>query len=312
MSQAHGIHHVTAIAGDAQQNVDFYTSVLGLRLVKQTVNFDDPTSMHLYYGDGAGTPGTILTFFVWPDGNDGRRGMRQVGVIRLSVPLASLGRWMERFITKGVRFEGPTRRGDRQVIAFQDRDGLALELVAMPRTRAAVEWEGAPVPAEHAIRGIQSVQLWVLRSAPTLEVLGRLGYRNVGHDANVTLMEPADGHGLVEVRETGQFIDGREGLGTVHHVAFRVTDDGELAALRESVLEHGLAPTEVRDRLYFRSVYVREPEGVLFELATDGPGFTLDEPVEALGSSLQLPPQFESMRARLERSLPTLRTSRPG
>lgn len=309
MSEAHGIHHVTAIAGDAQQNVDFYTGVLGLRLVKHTVNFDDPTSLHLYYGDGAGTPGTILTFFAWPGGSSGQRGVHQVGIIRLSVPLASLGSWMERFITQGVRFQGPTRRGDSQVIAFQDPDGLALELVAMPKARSAVAWEHAPVPAEHAIRDIHSVQLWVLRSGPTLAVLERLGYRNVGHDGNVTHMAPSDGHGLVEVRETGQFLAGREGPGTVHHVAFRVADDAELAGLREKAIEHGLAPTDVRERLYFRSVYVREPEGVLLELATDGPGFTVDEPAEALGSALQLPSQYEPLRAGLERSLPSVRTS---
>lgn len=182
---------------------------------------------------------------------------------------------------------------------------------------AALVWEGALVPAEHAIRGIHSVQLWVQRSVQTLEVLASLGYRNVGHDGNVTQddnvthMAPADGQGLVEVRETGQFIDGSEGLGTVHHIAFRVNDGADLLALQEALLEHDLAPTEVRDRLYFRSVYVREPEGVLLELATDRPGFTVDESAEALGSTLQLPPQFETRRAILERSLPSVHTNGP-
>jgi glyoxalase family protein len=304
------IHHITAIAGDPQRNLDFYAGVLGLRLVKLTVNFDDPGSYHLYFGDEAGHPGSILTFFPWPHGQRGRQGSGQVGTVSLAIPPASLGWWIERLLLHGIKYDGPDRRFDEQVLAFADPDGLLLELVATPRVADVAPWADGPVPAEHAVRGIHGATVWEDGDRGTADFLTRLmGFRQVGEEGNRLRFESAaTGVGsVVDLRRVPGFWAGAGGVGTVHHVAFRAAS-GEAQLEQHARLESaGVEITPVIDRQYFRSVYFREPGGVLFEIATDPPGFTLDEPASELGTSLKLPPKYEPMRDRIERTLPSLR-----
>jgi glyoxalase family protein len=305
-----GLHHVTAISGDPQRNVDFYTGLLGLRLVKRTVNFDDPQTYHLYYGDEEGRPGSLLTFFPWPGARRGRQGTGQVAVASFAVAPGSLGFWVERLVRYGVAFEGPTRRGDEQVIALRDHDGLMLELVAHPAAESRPRGAGSRgLPTEHALRGLHAVTLWQERGEETERLLvDTLGMRLVSEREGTRRFAVGDGGpgALVDVRSVGGFLRGLGGVGTVHHVAFRAADDAAELALRERVLAAGRSPTPVRDRKYFHSVYFREPGGVLFELATDPPGFTVDEPLAELGRSLALPPQYEALREEIERRLPPL------
>ncbi|PYP41912.1 MAG: hypothetical protein DMD43_04730, partial [Gemmatimonadetes bacterium] len=264
-----GIHHVTAIASDPQRTLDFYAGVLGLRLVKRTVNFDDPETYHLYFGDETGTPGSILTFFPWPGAGSGRQGSGQVALVSFAVLPAALGFWLERLVHHGVRHEGPARRdsgaGGEQAIAFRDHDGLMLELVADPRADARPAWGKAPgIPREHAIHGFHSVTIWVEDGAATGRVLvDTLGMRPVGEAGSTRRFAAGDGGPgtLVDVRSTGGFVAGAGGAGTVHHVAWRVADDAAQLAARERVIRAGLNPTPVIDRSYFHSVYFHEPGG---------------------------------------------------
>jgi len=304
------IHHVTAIAGDPQRNLDLYTGVLGLRLVKLTVNFDDPGSYHLYFGDELGRPGSILTFFPWPDGRRGRQGTGQVGTVSLAIPPASLGFWVERLVQHGIEFDGPDRRFDEQVLAFSDPDGLLLELVATPRVERVAPWTDGPVPAEHAIRGVHGGTIWedgARRHGGF--VYTPLGYLRVGEDGRPIRVESAgDGVGTVlDLRRVPGFWAGAIGVGTVHHVAFRAPSDEAQLTQRARIEAAGISATPVVDRQYFHSVYFREPGGVLFEIATDGPGFTVDEAAAELGTHLKLPPMYESMRDRIEQTLPSVR-----
>jgi glyoxalase family protein len=304
------IHHVTAIAGDPQRNLDFYTGVLGLRLVKLTVNFDDPGSYHLYFGDELGRPGSILTFFPWPDGRRGRQGTGQVGTVSLAVPFASLGFWVERLVQHGIKFEGPIRRFDEQVLAFSDPDGLLLELVATPRVERVTPWADGPVPPEHAVRGVHGATIWEDGERGTAELLTtHMGYRAAGEEDNRLRFESAaEGVGtVIDLRRVPGFWAGAIGVGTVHHVAFRAATDQEQLERRARLEEAGIGATPVVDRQYFHSVYFREPGGVLFEIATDAPGFTLDEPAAELGTHLKLPPMYERMRERIEQTLPPVR-----
>jgi glyoxalase family protein len=304
------IHHVTAIAGDPQRNLDFYTGVLGLRLVKLTVNFDDPASYHLYFGDELGRPGSILTFFPWPNGRRGRQGTGQVGTVSLAVPPASLGFWVERLVQHGIKFEGPTRRFDEQVLAFSDPDGLLLELVATPRVQRVAPWADGPVPADHAVRGLHGGTIWEDGDRGTAEFLtGLMGFRPVGEEGSRLRFESApEGVGtVVDLRRVPGFWSGGTGVGTVHHVAFRAASGEAQLEQRARIEQAGIDATPVVDRQYFRSVYFREPGGVLFEIATDAPGFTLDEPAAELGTRLMLPPVYESMRDRIEHALPPVR-----
>ncbi|MBA3892581.1 MAG: ring-cleaving dioxygenase [Gemmatimonadales bacterium] len=304
------IHHVTAIAREPQRNLDFYAGTLGMRLVKLTVNYDDPGTYHLYYGDELGRPGSLLTFFPWTGGRPGRQGTGQVNGVGLAVPSVSLGFWIERLLSRGVKYEGPTRRFDEQVLAFADPDGLLLELIATPRLDAVDGWKDGPVPAEHAVRGVHAVTIWEDGDTGSADFLTRtMGFRAKDEMGNRLRFESGqEGPGaVVDLRRAPGFWRGTEGVGTVHHVAFRAADDGEQQARQEEVRRQGVGVTDVRDRTYFRSIYFREPGGVLFEVATDGPGFTLDESAAELGTTLVLPPRYESMRARLERALPALR-----
>lgn len=304
-----GIHHVTALATDPRANVDFYTRVLGLRLVKKTVNFDDPGTYHLYFGDRVGSPGTILTFFPWPRARRGSRGVGQVTVTSLAVPEGSLDWWRQRFERYGVVQEDPHRRLDEEVLTFFDPDGLKLELVADEDAEDHPSWSEGPVAAERAVRGFHGVTLMERSLEPTAGLLTEgMGLRRVAEEGGrVRFASRAEGLGTwVDVLPTPDAPDGRDAAGTVHHVAFRVSDDEDQRAWREELESRGLELTPVLDRQYFHSVYFREPGGVLFELATDPPGFTLDEPVAKLGTGLRLPSWLEPHRERIEQVLPDL------
>lgn len=313
MHRATGLHHVTAIAGDPQRNVDFYAGVLGLRLAKTTVNFDDPTTYHFYFGDATGAPGSILTFFPWSDLPRGRAGSGQAASVSLAIPAESVGWWVQRLVAAGVPHDTPVRRFGEPVITLRDHDGMQVDLVGTEGD-AAAPWPAMPVPPEHAVRGLHGATLWVPGSAGTAAVLaGPLGWTEVGREAGLTRFAPAEGAGpgVIDVRDAGGFPGGRMGVGTIHHVAFRVADDPAQDAVRAAVQRAGLGASPRMDRSYFRSVYFREPGGVLFELATDGPGMLIDEPFDTLGQSLRLPPRYEAMRPELERVLPPIRIPGP-
>lgn len=289
-----GIHHVTMIAGDAQANVDFYAGVLGLRLVKQTVNYDDPGTYHLYYGDALGRPGTILTFFPWPGARRGRPGLGQVTHIQLAVPAGSLEFWARRLDEHGLDTEGSNRG-----IGFEDPDGLSLALVAV-QTQGDGGGSGT-VPAEYAIRGVHGIVLGAERAEPSRTFLTQvLNFSTEGQEHNA-------GNAHLFVDATG-LEKGLSGAGTVHHVAFRTPDDAQQQAWLEKLIGAGYHVSPVRDRQYFHSIYFREPGGVLFEIATDPPGFGADgETPDTLGTRLQLPNWLEKDRTDIERRLPPLR-----
>jgi glyoxalase family protein len=306
-----GIHHVTAIASDPQRNLDFYAGVLGMRLVKRTVNFDDPTTYHFYFGDAEGTPGSILTFFPWPDARRGRQGAAQIAVASFSILPGSVGFWIERFIKYHVEFSQPTSRfDDERVIAFKDPDGLMVELVAHPAAEAESGLNKAGVPAAHSIRGVYSVTLWQESCELTGKLLTEtLGLRAVREQASIFRYAAAgDGPGtIVDLRCVPGLWPGVMGAGTIHHVAFRAPDDTAQTEVRDNLVEQGFNVTPQIDRDYFHSIYFREPGGVLFEVATDPPGFTIDEPIESLGQTLRLPEWLEPRRFEIEALLPNIR-----
>ena len=319
MTRALGIHHVTAIASEPQRNLDFYAGILGLRLVKRTVNFDDPHTYHFYFGDETGSPGSLLTFFPWPGARQGRVGAGQVAITSFATPPGSIGFWLERLVHHSVAFEGPSPRRipgsePESVITFRDHDGLMLEIVGVPEASSSPGWAGAPgVPAEHALRGIHAVTLWVDEHEASERLLVEtLGMRFSGEHETTRRLVPetepgAVATGRVDLRAVAGFPRGAEGAGTVHHVAFRAADDAAQLALRKAVNEAGRRPTPVIDRQYFHSIYFREPGGVLFEIATDSPGFAVDETPDRLGERLMLPHQYEAERASIEEHLPPLR-----
>ncbi|WP_158058708.1 ring-cleaving dioxygenase [Halorussus halophilus] len=312
-----GIHHVTAIASDPQRNVDFYTEVLGLRLVKQTVNFDDPQTYHLYYGDELGHPGTILTFFPFEGTQSGRVGPGQVSATAFVVPEGSADYWLDRLREFEAEFDlsisGTEQRFGETVVRFSDYDGQPLELVESGRNDDIDPWTDGPVPTEHAIRGFHGVTLDSSDFEGTKTVLETLGYEkeSEGDEGDRTRYRAASDRAcVVDLRDASNDPRGLQGAGTVHHVAFRTPDDESQLAWRERLTEEGLRVTEVKDRQYFRSIYFREPGGVLFEIATDPPGFTRDEEPAELGSSLKLPPWLEDDRERLQRGLANIDVSR--
>jgi glyoxalase family protein len=303
-----GIHHVTAISGAAERNLDFYTRMLGLSLVKKTVNFDDPGTYHLYYGDEQGQPGTILTFFPWAHAAQGRLGSGETQETAFRVPTTSIGYWTHRLIEKGVTHGAPEKRFGETVLPFRDNDGMAFALVGVPGVESEPGYRSGDIPAEHAIRGFHGVTLLVGKANPTAAVLGVLGFRETAREGALRRYQ-ADAllGGHVDLREAGDFPRGRLGRGSVHHVAFRAADDAAQAAMAQKLAaEHGMQVTEQKDRNYFRSVYFREPGGVLFEIATDDPGFAVDEPAATLGQALKLPRFLEPRRAELEAKLPPL------
>jgi glyoxalase family protein len=314
MAAAQGIHHVTAIASYPQRNIDFYVGLLGLRFVKRTVNFDDPHTYHFYFGDEVGTPGSIMTFFPWPHAHRGRQGTGQVAVTSFAVLPRSIGFWIQRLLQHGMKYEGPTRRGSgadaEQILAFKDHDGLLLEIVAHAGAEARASWSRAPgISPEHAIRGFHSVTLWEETRDDTEQVLVEmLGFRAVRDDDGTRCYAAGDGGPgtLVNVRSIPGWVAGATGAGTVHHVAFRVEDDGAQVAVRKKLDGAGYEPTPVIDRDYFHSVYFREPGGVLFEIATNPPGFSIDEPLDRLGERLMLPKQYAPLRSEIEAVLPPI------
>jgi glyoxalase family protein len=307
--QIPGIHHVTAIASDPQRNVDFYTKVLGLRLVKLTVNFDDPTTYHLYFGDEQGSPGTLLTFFPWPGATRGQRGTGQVAATTFAVPEGTLDYWEDRLRQRDAVLFQRQSRFDEEVLAFLDPDWMQLELVARPGADDIVPWEGGGIPLDYAIRGFDGVTMWEKDLGPSLDLLtDTMGFRVVGEDGpRIRLQAAADGPAaLVDLLHMPDGQRGTHGAGTVHHVAWRTPDDTDQQAWREEIASLGLRVTPVIDRQYFRSIYFREPGGVLFEIATDPPGMDWDEPATALGSRLRLPSWFEPQRKEIEAALPAL------
>ena len=303
-----GIHHITAIASDPQRNLDFYTSVLGLRLVKLTVNFDDPGTYHFYFADEKGRPGSVLTFFPWPGARRGRPGNGQVSAVAFSVPSGALGYWHERLRAQGVSVAEMYERFGEAVLPLRDPDGLLLELVAHDESASLPAWESGPVPAEHAIRGFHHATLWEKDSARTAQLLTEtFGFRPVHDDGARFRFASQEWPGrLVDVLNRPDGQPGNMGAGAVHHIAWRTPDDEQQLNWRRTLIGLGYGVTPVKDRQYFHSIYFREPGGVLFEIATDSPGFTLDEPVAELGTALKLPPWLEESRPRIEQALPDL------
>jgi glyoxalase family protein len=352
-----GIHHITAIAKNPQRNVDFYSGFLGLRLVKKTVNFDDPMTYHLYYGDSVGHPGTILTFFPWTDAPKGFRGTGQVTAISFLIPSGSMKYWINRLVQNEISYVGPLKRFNDEVIIFEDQDGLVLELISPSHSETknkvkaenddddGIIWKDSPVAPEHAIRGFHSATLseeGFERTASLLtDTLGfklaakdneegrfRFTVRNeevTKHDLNNQLPQKGQGHQEIQEEQQhsggtsspiGTIVDvvcqpdiynGYIGIGTVHHIAWRAANDKHQLDLRKKIIQDAkLNPTPVIDRTYFHSVYFREPGNILFEIATDPPGFTVDENRENLGHGLMLPEWLESLRQRLQNVLPPI------
>jgi len=301
-----GLHHVTAIAGAPQRNIDFYVKGLGLRLVKKTVNFDDPGTYHLYYGDDAGRPGSLLTFFPWTGISSGRPGSGQSTSTAFSVPAGSLGWWADHFRALGVDSTLASKSSDEERLSLRDPDGLQLDLVASSTVDPRNPWDSASVPAEYAVRGQHSSVLTVADPTGTVEVLTRdLGMRVLSETGDRIRVGAGDG-------AAGNIVDiiadpkGQVGLtagGSVHHIAFRVPDKTTQEKWRAELVDRGYGVTAILDRQYFTSIYFREPGGVLFEIATDTPGFDIDEPLLELGRSLKLPPWLEPSRDQIEHAV---------
>lgn len=300
-----GIHHVTAIVGEPQENIDFYTQVLGLRLVKQTVNFDDPYTYHLYYGDDMGRPGTIVTFFPWPDARHGSRGTGQISAIAFAVPAGSLPYWQEQLTAHDLRFGGPDERFGAAVLSLYDPSGLLLELVEQPHRRSNTATSAGQMSPEVAIEGLFGVTLTVAQGAPSAAFLtDLLGSGSAESEPGRTRF--AVGTAVVDLIARPDVPRGQIAAGSIHHVAWRVADEATLELWRGELVRQGVQVTPVRDRQYFRSIYFREPGGVLFEIATDVPGFAIDEAPAELGTHLMLPPWLEEQRATIERRLPPI------
>jgi glyoxalase family protein len=300
-----GIHHVTCITGDVQKCVDFYVSVLGLRFVKKSINQDMPDTYHIYFADYLGTPGSVMTFFGWPRWPKRRAGSGQVTTVSFAVPHDSLGYWSDRIRKLGVEARR-TSRFDTDVLELSDPDGIQLELVGQAADDRWVPWPDSPVDREHAIRSFHSVTMTVAESEATLQLLvDTMGFRRAGQEVRRTRFETGEGgpHATLDVVEAPEGPEGEESQGSVHHVAWRAKDAQHQTDWRDVLVKAGRNVTPVIDRYYFKSIYFREPGGVLFEIATDGPGFTIDEPAESLGSTLSLPPWFQVRRDRLDQIL---------
>lgn len=312
MPHVSGLHHVTAIAGPAQENLDFYAGVLGMRLVKKSVNQDDPGTYHLFYADAEGHPGTDLTFFPWPQMAPARPGHGLSTEVALAVPPESLGFWKSRLEQSGAEIETVGKRFGAQVLPFRDPHGLKLALVESERalTRPFTPWSGSPVPAEHQIRGLESARLVLQQLEPTTEFLrNRMGFEWAGEENGWHRWAVGDGRSgkYIDLIEKADAPRGRWGTGGIHHLAWRVADEDQQSEMRSSVAAAGSRVTPVIDRFWFKSIYFPEPGGVLFEVATDGPGFAVDEDAEHLGETLVLPPWLEEQRPAIEAVLPKLR-----
>jgi glyoxalase family protein len=306
-----GLHHVTAIAGDPQKNVDFYVGVLGLRLVKKTVNFDDPGTYHLYYGDHVGTPGTIVTFFPWPKARQGRPGVGQATRIAFQAPRGSLDYWQARLAEKRIRFTPTAQRFDRRYLQFHDPDGVALEIVETEHVRVVQPWAGSDVPPERALCGFDGVTLTLDGYQRTSQLLTEMmGARFIGAEGDCFRHELGDSPQIANIDLVCQPAGspGSSGMGLIHHIAWNTPSDEDEAEWLEKLGGAGFNTSPVMDRHYFHSIYYREPGNVLFEIATALPGFAVDEPTDSMGEKLMLPDWLEPHRSALEAQLPTLRT----
>lgn len=302
-----GLHHVTALASDPQKNVDFYTKVLGLRLVKKTINFDAPDVYHLYYGDQTGNPGSIMTFFPFPGMYKGKRGSGQLTITGFSISADSIDFWMERLAELAIDFQGPTERWNETVLYLEDPDGIGIELVAN-KSDVRVGYERDDIPAKHAIKGFHHVQLDVRNKDVTAALLTNyMNHEPVAEMENRIRLAANDVSGAyVDLNVDPNLLRGSEGAGIVHHVAFRTESDETQLEIKENLRRIGYHSSPVMDRQYFHSVYFREPNGILFEIATDPPGFLVDEEEAALGETLKLPPWEESRRGLIEKHLVSL------
>ncbi|WP_372920429.1 ring-cleaving dioxygenase [Salegentibacter sp.] len=304
-----GLHHITAIAGDPQRNYDFYTKVLGLRMVKKTVNFDDPQTYHFYFGNKTGFPGTILTFFPWPRAKKGKNGVGMATEIGYSVPEGSLNFWQKRFDQHGVNYGKASEEFGEKFLPFEDPDGLKLKLIVPKSVDSREAWETEEIKADVAIKGFHYVALSLYNQAPTAGVLMNIfGYKLKEQEGNRFryITDAVENASIIDIIEDPAGERGVNAAGTNHHIAFRVKDEDSQEYFRKKIVEAGFNITGKIDRDYFYSLYFREPGGVLFEIATDNPGFTRDESLEELGSNLKLPEQYEASRERIERLLPKL------
>ncbi|CAM3737962.1 ring-cleaving dioxygenase [Flavobacterium chungbukense] len=299
-----GLHHITAIAGDAKRNFNFYSNILGLRFIKKTVNFDDPGTYHFYFGDEVGSAGTILTFFPWGEGiQQGRKGSGMATEIGYSVPKGSLDFWQKRFDKYNVIYNKPAEKFGEKYLTFLDPDGLKLELIESKTDDNRKAWETEEVKADVATKGFHNITLTLNDIKPTAAILTEIfGYKLIDQDVNRYryATDAVENAAIVDLVELTDEKRGLNANGTVHHVAFRVKNDEILMHFREKIEDYGLSITPQIDRQYFHSLYFREPGGVLFEIATDNPGFTVDESLEELGKNLKLPAEYESQRKAIE------------
>jgi glyoxalase family protein len=311
MHTVHGLHHVTAIAGPAQENLDFYSGLLGMRLVKRSVNQDDPGTYHLFYADAEGHPGTDLTFFPWAQMAPSREGYGLSSEVSLAVPPASLDFWSERLRTHRAAVGAPESRFGRTALPLRDPHGLRVALVENEESlgRPFTAWKGSPIPEQHQIRGLESARMVERDLNRTTSFLtSAMGFAHIGTENGWQRYGVAGGKSgaYVDLHESPSSGRGAWGTGSIHHLAWRVDDEKHQDEVRASVLQGGSRPTPVIDRFWFKSVYFPEPGGVLFELATEGPGFAVDEDPAHLGESLVLPPWLEPERAGIEAVLPRL------
>ncbi len=302
-----GLHHITAIAGDAKQNFNFYSKILGLRFIKKTVNFDDPGTYHFYFGDEVGSAGTILTFFPWGSGiQQGKNGSGMATEIGYSIPKGSLDFWQKRFEKYNVIYNKPAEKFGEKYLSFQDPDGLKLELIESKTDDNRKAWETDEIKADVATKGFHNITLTLNDIKPTASVLTEIfGYKLIDQEVNRYryATDAVENAAIVDLVEIADEERGLNANGTVHHVAFRVKNDEILMHFREKIEAYGLSITPQIDRQYFHSLYFREPGGVLFEIATDNPGFTVDESLEELGLNLKLPAQYEAHRKTIENHL---------
>ncbi len=304
-----GFHHITCIAGDAQKNLDFYAGILGMRLVKKSVNQDDPKTYHLFYADAEGRPGTDLTFFPWQHMYPARKGVGLATEVQLAVPEGSLQYWAERLEKYGINI-APEERFGETVLAFQDHDGLELALVEIVEPRPFSPWEKSAVPEDKQIIGLHGTRMWQRSLTPSADFLTRvMGFSYLGQEGRWHRYAAAEGGSgsYVDIMEQPDLGRGQWGTGSIHHLAWRVRDAEHELELRDKVAQAGRRPTDIIDRFWFQSVYFMEPGGVLFELATDGPGFAVDEDADKLGEKLVLPPWLEPQRQEIEAGLPELK-----
>jgi glyoxalase family protein len=303
-----GLHHITALASDAQKNVDFYVGILGLRMVKKTINFDAPDVYHLYYGDETGSPGSILTFFPYAGLTRGRKGGGQLTYSAFSVPTASLSYWMDRLLHFGIPFSGPYQRFDETYLRFEDFDGMGVELVANNNDKRP-GWDNGKIPAEYSIKGFYTATLNEFNIDRTVSLLTDvMQHKLIAEEQDLFRFEAGQGGAgsYVDVLRSPKDVRALQGAGSVHHIAFATDSDESQLEIRENLLSAGFNPTGVLDRNYFHSIYYREPGGILFEIATNPPGFSVDESVSELGSSLKLPEWFEPRREKIEAGLPVI------